>query len=413
MDTPILIGFAVVVLGFLVLDLFVLNRHAKAVTFRQSLVQTGAWVAVALAFAGFVYWEMGKESAVMFLTGYTIELSLSVDNLFVFLLIFSAFRIKAQYQHRVLFWGIIGALVMRAICIVAGVAALERFEWLMYVFGAILIYGGIKTALDKEGDEEKDPSQGLVARLLRRVVPVTDEFDGERFFTHKKTTAHPVGKLHATPLFLALITVEISDLIFAVDSIPAVLAISRDPFIVYTSNVFAILGLRSIYFALSHLMGLFRYLKYALSVILIFVGVKIAAHELYVIPTEIALGVRGRDPRARHPRVGRDQAEARAFVEPAVSDSLGFIEPCHLIDFWRDAGPRRWFRKDPAFDAVLAAGFAALLEDASGGGLASWEASFEGRFALILVLDQFSRNLYRGDACAFASDAALLPSRSA
>jgi tellurite resistance protein TerC len=187
-------------------------------------------------------------------------------------------------QHRVLFWGIVGALAMRAVCILAGVAALQRFHWLMYVFGAILIYGGIKTALKKD-DEEDDPSKGAIAKLVRRFMPVTDKLDGDRFFTRVD------GKLAATPLFLALVTVEVSDVIFAVDSIPAVLAISMDTFIVYTSNVFAILGLRSIYFALAHMMRLFRYLKYALSVILIFVGIKIAGSAFFKVPTEVALGV--------------------------------------------------------------------------------------------------------------------------
>lgn len=282
--TPLIVGFVVLVLGFLALDLGVFNRKAHVVRFREAMFWTAFWVTLSCLFCGAVYYYFGKEAAVTYFTAYLVEQSLSVDNLFVFLLIFSAFKIPSELQHRVLFWGIVGALAMRAVCILAGVAALQRFHWLMYVFGAILIYGGIKTALKKD-DEEDDPSKGAIAKLVRRFMPVTDKLDGDRFFTRLD------GKLAATPLFLALVTVEVSDVIFAVDSIPAVLAISMDTFIVYTSNVFAILGLRSIYFALAHMMRLFRYLKYALSVILIFVGIKIAGSAFFKVPTEVALGV--------------------------------------------------------------------------------------------------------------------------
>lgn len=281
---PLVVGFFGLVIGFLVLDLAVLNRRAHVVRLREALIWTGFWVALSGVFCGLVYVYFGSEVALTYLTAYVVEQSLSVDNLFVFLLIFSAFRIPSELQHRVLFWGIVGALAMRALCIVAGVAALERFHWLTYLFGGILIYGGLKTAFEGEG-EANDPSQGLVARIIRRFIPITEKLDGERFFTRVD------GRLMATPLFLALVTVEISDVIFAVDSIPAVLAISRDSFIVYTSNVFAILGLRSIYFALAHLMGLFRYLKYALSAILIFVGVKMCGSGFFHVPTAMALAV--------------------------------------------------------------------------------------------------------------------------
>lgn len=281
---PLVIGFFGLVIGFLILDLGVFNRRAHVVRLREALIWTGFWVSLSGVFCGFVYYYFGSEAALTYLTAYVVEQSLSVDNLFVFLLIFAAFRIPSELQHRVLFWGIIGALLMRAVCIVAGVAALERFHWLTYIFGAILIYGGFKTAFKDEAEDD-DPSKGVVARVVRRFIPITDKLDGERFFTRVD------GRLMATPLFLALITVEISDVIFAVDSIPAVLAISRDSFIVYTSNVFAILGLRSIYFALAHLMGLFRYLKYALSAILIFVGIKMCASGYFHVPTAVALGV--------------------------------------------------------------------------------------------------------------------------
>lgn len=277
------IVFAVVVLGFLALDLGVLSRKAHVVRFKEALAWSAFWISLALAFCLWIFFQQGKNQAITFLTAYVIELSLSVDNLFVFLLIFSSFRIPAALQHRVLFWGIIGALVMRAICIGIGVVALSKFQWLTYVFGAILIWGGIKTAFKNEDDQ--DLNEGWMVRAIRRVIPVSNEFDEERFFTVKD------GRRMATPLLLALIVVEISDVIFAVDSIPAVLAISHDPFIVYTSNVFAILGLRSIYFALAHLMRLFRYLKYALSVILVFVGVKISIQHYYKLPVEIALSV--------------------------------------------------------------------------------------------------------------------------
>jgi tellurite resistance protein TerC len=282
--TPMIIGFAVLVIGFLILDLGVLNRRAHVIKFRESLMWSGFWVVLALAFAGGVHFYLGAEKSITFLTGYVVELSLSVDNLFVFLLIFTAFRIPAELQHRVLFWGIVGALGMRAVCIGAGVAALQRFHWLLYIFGAMLIYGGIKTLLKKEDDGD-DPSQGAVARFIRKIMPVTPDLHGNHFFVRMN------GKRHATPLFLALVIIEISDLVFAVDSIPAVLAISQDPFIVYTSNVFAILGLRSIYFALAHLLQIFRYLKYAISLILIFVGAKIALANVFKVPVGIALGV--------------------------------------------------------------------------------------------------------------------------
>ena len=232
--------------------------------------------------------NLGHDAALTFLTAYIVELSLSVDNLFVFLLIFSAFRVSPRLQHRVLFWGILGALLMRAVCIGAGVAALQHFEWLTYIFGLILIYGGIKAALEKEGDF--DPSEGIVVKFFRKILPLTHEFHGDHFFVREKG---PRGGMHwvATPLFLTLLVVEVSDLIFAVDSIPAVLAITTDPFLVYTSTVFAILGLRSIYFALARVVDYFRYLKFGLSFVLVFVGLKIMLAHYIDIPVSMSLGV--------------------------------------------------------------------------------------------------------------------------
>lgn len=278
--------FGVVVVGCLVVDLGIVNRKPRVVTLRSALLWTLFWVLLALTFAGGVYRYLGPPAALTFLTGYVVEQSLSVDNLFVFLLIFKSFKTPSEMQHRVLFWGIIGALLLRAVCIGAGVVALQRFDWLTYVFGAVLIWGGIKTALERE-DADDDVMESRLVRLLRRVLPFSAHYDGERFFTWKD------GRLLATPLFLTLIVVEVSDLIFAVDSIPAVLAITQDPFLIYTSNVFAILGLRSIFFALAHMMQLFHYLKYALAVILVFVGVKITIEHHYQISVVVTLAVIG------------------------------------------------------------------------------------------------------------------------
>lgn len=280
--------FGVVVVGLLALDLGLFHKRDREIKFREALMWTSFWVALALAFNGVIWLNLGKDAALTFLTGYLVELSLSVDNLFVFLLIFSAFRIPPRLQHRVLFWGILGALLMRAVCIGAGVAALQKFTWLTYVFGLILIYGGIKAASEKE--EDFDPAQGAVAKFFRKIMPITHQFHGDHFFIREKG---PQGQMRwvATPLFLTLLVVEVSDLIFAVDSIPAVLAITTDPFLVYTSNIFAILGLRSIYFALARVVDLFRYLKYGLSVVLVFIGVKILLSHHVHIPVALSLGV--------------------------------------------------------------------------------------------------------------------------
>ncbi len=285
-DTTLIVIFVVTIAGCLFVDLGILNKKGKTPSFRSALAWTGFWAGLALAFCGGIWWRMGQESAVTFLTAWVVEQSLSIDNLFVFLLIFASFKTPSHLQHRVLFWGIIGALALRAVCIGVGVVALQRFGWLSYVFGAILIWGGIKTGL-KRDDADEDLMESRMVRFARKLFPITPRYDGDRFFTREN------GKLYGTPLFLTLLVVEASDLVFAVDSIPAVLAITTDPFIVYTSNVFAILGLRSIFFALAHMMQYFHYLKYALAAILIFVGVKIAAQHHYHVPVTVTLCVIG------------------------------------------------------------------------------------------------------------------------
>jgi tellurite resistance protein TerC len=264
----------------LVLDLGVFHRRAHTVRFREALAWSVAWIALAAIFAVVVFFWHGRTPALEFVTGYVIELSLSVDNLFVFLLIFRFFQVPAIHQHKVLFWGILGALIMRAIFIAAGVSLIERFHWIIYVFGAFLIYSGVKLFFQKEA--EIHPEKNPVLRLFRRLVPVTEDYAGDKFFVRNPG-------LYATPLFVVLLVVETTDLLFAVDSIPAILAITRDAFIVYTSNVFAILGLRSMYFALAGMMEMFRYLHYGLSLVLVFVGAKMLLSHYWEIPTPVAL----------------------------------------------------------------------------------------------------------------------------
>jgi tellurite resistance protein TerC len=264
----------------LVLDLGVFHRRAHAVKFREALAWSVAWIAMAAIFAVTVFFWHGRTPALEFVTGYVIELSLSVDNLFVFLLIFRFFQVPSIHQHKVLFWGILGALVMRAIFIAAGVGLIQRFHWIIYVFGAFLVYSGIKLFFQNEA--EIHPEKNPLLRLFRRWVPVTKDYVGNKFFVRSPG-------LYATPLFVVLLVVETTDLLFAVDSIPAVLAITRDAFIVYTSNVFAILGLRSMYFALAGMMEMFRFLHYGLSLVLIFVGTKMLLSHYVEIPTHIAL----------------------------------------------------------------------------------------------------------------------------
>jgi tellurite resistance protein TerC len=274
--------FNIFVVIMLVLDLAVFHRKAHAIRFREALGFSIMWVLLAAAFAVFVYFWHGRSTALEFITGYLVEESLSVDNLFVFLLIFRYFRVPSNYQHKVLFWGILGALIFRGVFILAGVSLIHRFHWIIYLFGAFLVFTGRK--LLREGEKEIHPEQNPVLKLFRRWVPVTPDYVDGHF------TVRQPG-LFATPLLLVLIVVETTDVLFAADSIPAVLAITRDPFIVYTSNVFAILGLRSLYFALAGMMELFHYLHYGLSGILIFIGVKMLVSAHYAIPTHIALAV--------------------------------------------------------------------------------------------------------------------------
>jgi tellurite resistance protein TerC len=264
----------------LVLDLGVFHRRAHTVKFHEALAWSVAWIALAAIFAVIIFFWHGRTPALEFVTGYVIELSLSVDNLFVFLLIFRFFQVPAIHQHKVLFWGILGALIMRAIFIAAGVSLIQRFHWIIYVFGAFLVYSGIKLFFQNEA--EIHPEKNPVLRLFRRWVPVTKDYVGHKFFVRSPG-------LYATPLFVVLLVVETTDLLFAVDSIPAILAITRDAFIVYTSNVFAILGLRSMYFALAGMMEMFRYLHYGLSLVLMFVGAKMLVSHYLEIPTPVAL----------------------------------------------------------------------------------------------------------------------------
>lgn len=274
--------FNLFVLVMLVLDLGVFHRRTHVVKFREALLWSAMWIALAAMFAVIVYFWHGRGPALEFVTGYVIELSLSVDNLFVFLLIFRYFQVPTVHQHKVLFWGILGALIMRAVFILAGVGLIRQFHWIIYIFGALLVYSGIK--LFRQENAEIHPEKNPLLRLFRRWIPVTKDYEEAKFFVRRPG-------LYATPLFIVLLVVETTDVLFAVDSIPAILAITLDAFIVYTSNVFAILGLRSMYFALAGMMELFHYLHYGLSLVLIFVGGKMLVSHYYQIPTELALGI--------------------------------------------------------------------------------------------------------------------------
>lgn len=276
------VGFTIVVGGFLFLDLRVFNRHARIVSLRAAAAWSIMWVALALLFNGGIYFFFGSQKAMEFLTGYIIERVLSVDNMFVFLIIFSYFNISLFHQRRILQWGILGALVMRLLMIFTGVALIDAFHWTIYLFGALLIFTGAKMALSNE--QKIEPAKNPVLRLFKKFVPVTDRFEGEAFFVKNGLT------WHATPLFAALLVVEVSDLVFAIDSIPAILAITTDTFIVYTSNAFAILGLRALYFVLAGLLGLFRFLKIGVSLILCYVGIKMILVDFYPVPVGVSLG---------------------------------------------------------------------------------------------------------------------------
>jgi tellurite resistance protein TerC len=278
------IAFNSFILMMLALDLGVFQKKEKVITLKQSVKWIALWVSIALLFNLVVYLWKGPVKAMEFLTGYLIEMSLSVDNLFVFIVIFAYFRVPKKYEHRVLFWGILAALVLRGIFILSGVALFKTFSWMIYIFGAILIYTGIKMFFHKE-DQEHDLSDNFTIRLCRKIFPISMEYDDNRFYTRIN------NKFFFTPLFLVLMVINITDIVFALDSIPAVLAISNDTFIVYTSNIFAILGLRSIYFALSGMMHLFRFLKFGLAVILTFVGLKMMLSNQYDFKTGWALAI--------------------------------------------------------------------------------------------------------------------------
>lgn len=275
--------FAAAVVLTMLLDLALFGRTSHRISFREASVRSVLWIVVSLAFAGWVQHRMGSEKAVSYVVAYLVEKSLSVDNLFVFLVIFTYFRVKEEHQSRVLFWGVFGAVVMRAVFILAGTALLHRFHFTMYVFGAFLVFTGIKLAF--KSDESVDLESNLALRLARKYLRTTKEFSGEKFFVVKD------GVRHATPLFLVVIVVEFTDVIFAVDSVPAVLAISSDLFIVYTSNIFAIMGLRALYFMLSGMMSRFHYLDVGLAVILVFIGAKMLGADFYKIPNFVSLGV--------------------------------------------------------------------------------------------------------------------------
>jgi tellurite resistance protein TerC len=280
MDFSWLVFGAVVVLA-LFLDLFVFHRHPHKISIKEALLLSAFWIALGFAFAGFVYYTRGYDRTLEYLTGYLLEKSLSLDNIFVFILIFSYFKVPEEYRHKVLFWGVFGAIVFRAIFIFAGLELIKHFHWVVYIFGIILIVSAIKLLTTEE--KEIHPEDTLIYKIARRLLPMKPHNADGRFFIRE-------GKrLYATPMFLALLFVESSDIMFAIDSVPAILAISKDPFVVYTSNIFAILGLRSLYFAAAGVLPLFHYLHYGLSFILGFIGVKMLVSEFYKIPVEVSL----------------------------------------------------------------------------------------------------------------------------
>ena len=281
------IVFSCLILGFIAADLSIFHRKARTIPVREALWKTAACVALALCFNAWIYWQSGHDKAVQFLTGYVIEYALSMDNILVFVVILAYFQVPAQSQMRVLLWGIAGAMILRGGFIFAGLALLDRFDWMVIVLGAFLIVTGFKTM--REGDEPPDLEHSRIIRLVRWFIPVTGSYEGEKFFVRKAS-----GKAFATPLFLVLVVLNVIDIVFAFDSVPAVFAITRDPFIVFTSNVFAILGLRALYFALSGMIDKFRYLKFGLSLVLIFIGIKMIYNYpdwLADIPNEWALGI--------------------------------------------------------------------------------------------------------------------------
>ncbi|HVL64588.1 MAG TPA: TerC family protein [Actinomycetota bacterium] len=277
------IAFLAFILAMLLADLFIFHRQAHKVTMREAAWTSAFWIFLGLVFGVIVWWWQGPHSAGEYLAGYLIEKSLSVDNIFVFALIFSYFSVPAEFQHRLLFWGVLGALVFRAVFIAGGAALLENFHWMIYVFGGFLVFTGIRMAWHK--NEEIHPERNPVLSFVRRVLPMTSEYEGQKFFVRK------AGKLMATPLLAVLVVVETTDVIFAVDSIPAIFAVTRDTFLVYTSNAFAILGLRALYFLLAGMIERFTYLKIGLSAILVYVGIKMLVSEFYKINPWVSLSV--------------------------------------------------------------------------------------------------------------------------
>jgi tellurite resistance protein TerC len=287
MQTVLLwVGFNIFILFLLVVDLKVFNRKQHEISIKESLIWSCVWIAISLLFNVGVFLWHGREAALQFFTGYLIEKSLSVDNLFVFLLLFSYFKVPSKYQHEVLFWGILGALVMRGSLILVGAALIKRFHWILFIFGGFLLVTGIKMAFQKD-TKEVHPERNLVVRLFKKIFPVTAGYHEEKFFVKMN------GRRYGTLLIIVLIVIETTDLLFAIDSIPAIFAITQDSFIIYTSNVFAILGLRSLYFALAGMMDLFYYLRHGLSAVLTFIGIKMLLMDYYNIPIGIALGVVG------------------------------------------------------------------------------------------------------------------------
>jgi tellurite resistance protein TerC len=278
-------SFSLFVMGMLALDLGVFHRKSHTVSVKEALTWTAVWIALAMLFNLFVYHYFDKEKALEFFTAYVVEKSLSIDNIFVIIMIFSYFRVPDAYQHKVLFWGIFGALVMRVIFIFAGIELIHKFHWLIYVFGGFLVFTGARMLFGE--DKPLDPEKNPMVKFVRRMFPVTESFEGDKFFVKRD------HRIWATPLFIVVMLIEGTDLIFAVDSIPAIISISDDTFIVYTSNVFAILGLRSLYFALAGIEKYFTYLKYGLATILVFVGVKMVIVDFYKIPIEISLIIIG------------------------------------------------------------------------------------------------------------------------
>lgn len=327
------VAFSAIILGMLALDLGLFNRKSHEISLREAAIWSAVWISLALSFnVAILLWE-GPQAALEFLTGYLIEYSLSVDNIFVFVLIFTYFAVPRIYQHRLLFWGILGALLMRGVMIGVGAVLLKQFHWIIFVFGAFLVFTGIRMALNK--GHEVDPEHNPVVNIFRRFVPVTQNYHGHHFFVQR------AGKLMATPLFVVLLLIETTDLIFAVDSIPAIFAITTNPFIVYTSNIFAILGLRSLYFLLAGIIHRFHYLEKGLAVVLTFVGVKMLITDIYKIPIVVSLAVIVAVlaisiigsllfPPARS-EIEKELEEAAAHPHPAfVEDEDGVTDPEQL-----------------------------------------------------------------------------------